>query len=1129
MADILTFDPASEFEILENINDFEEEVQRPEEERFFTLDEQLLDYQSKVISGKKKVSKFEIKKVYNDVSRFKEIYNKLIVFGDMESGYIVDTERKSINVPWVTPIYSNFEYVPYSYKENWMPLMERSQINNPNYYNRLLVALPKPYKTTEGVGRLVSDKTVLVNEEGVDAIQALGIYSRTKGVIHEDGTFEVVKLPVLNTGDDIRIKGYHIGQREEELPNPLKDHPFLASNKPSKLITNDSLLEVFPSIQAIMNHGVKTTTDPYGEGMKFLKIYDVKLSQIPWKLWKERFPPVDQISASPAVTSVKFPETGDIIAPSDNIRKQYVKPWLPGVFPRKWLMDQEDGGTLTIKMYLSKVGQSGLVPPDIQGEKLKPSETPSTPEECLLTDNFDIFLNSGVYRSPAIKLVSEAVDKNKPIPSGICVTVDYLQQEIVGNVSSGKVAWRETSGTELLEDYVKLLRKFQVEPQKESETKYEKYGTRPDSEIRKDVVTILNDPRRTPDDKAADIQTIVNMIMPVNEVYLDKDESKIVCNHTLAELRGDLEEDRLGFYAKWTTIVDGSRICKFCGEEVNRDVLVAQDEFDSNGKVIVNYDSINNTEIFNGESNVSSFTNSIKQLGKLFNLDNAGEATLYLLLALLQVLPTEGAVLPVLQYIRKLSAVVKSNTKIEKVAKDRVQGITGIVGTIILLQTHIPFLVPRRSIGGKIFKTSGYPRDTEDKTDSPVLDNLIHVLRSTFEEFPNTFSGPITPLFRGIIDTPKRIKEECVRFLSQAYNEFRPQFDSAKERYVIPNEEEQTNILSLPIIKLDKLEYSTNERIGNEELMMKCGVSRPLSILTTKLLPKVTQDSIELAKNIVPATQSEYVIAPKLEFKRITFDDKEVRKRLGMKLAKITKSDKIEKFLTRDNIDAVSVLTLMNRILDILSFQNFNLQILSKYREAISDLEVRKNSSLLRDTAKGLLYELSHEIADSKDKASIGKAIDDALLKDVVMNMLLYTDEEAKRISEAARTKERETFKQRMRNLNDTQREITKMLLDIGVAPYVITNEDREIFAREYNYPDPEEEYNKLVQNQDEQKPEDGYNDTRDYVEDGVRPLNIFGEELEVDHGGYGDRAVRPYDDYSNTVGDVDFDNGYGE
>lgn len=1128
MADVLIFDPASEFEILENITDFEEEVQRPEELRFFTLDEQLLDYQSKVLSGKKKVSKYEVKKVYNEVSRLRDIYSKLIVFGDMESGYIVDSERKTIHIPWVTPIYSGFEYVPYPFAENWVPLMDAKQKNNPNYYNRLLVSIPKPYKTTESAGRLISEKTLLVNEEGEKPIQALGSYSRTKGVIHEDGTFDVIPLPVSNTGDDIKIKGYYLGKREEEIPNPLRDHPFLASNNPSKVITNDPLLEIFPSIQAIMNHGVKTTTDPYGEGLKYLKIYDVKLNQIPWKLWRERFPAADQVTATPDIVSVKFPESTEIIAPSDNIRKQYVKPWLEGVFPRQWLMTQEDGGLLTIKMYLSKVGQAGLVPPEIQGDKLKPSETPSTPEECLVTDNFDAFLNSGVYRSPSTKIVSESVDKDRPLPLGICLTVDNLQQEIVGLTSSGKVAWRETSGNELLEEHIKLLRRSQTEKPKETDSKYEKYASRPESEIRKDIVTILKDPHRTPDDKAADIQTIMNMIMPINEVYYDKDESFIVCNHTLSELRGDLEQDRLAFYSKWTTIVEGARICKFCGEQVSTDVLIAQDDFDSNGQVVINYDSLE-SQIFSGQSNISTFTTSIKELGKLFVLENPGEATLFLLLSLLQVLPSEGLLLPILQYIRKLTSVLRSNKKIEKAARERVEGITGLVGAVVLLQTHNPFLIPRRSIGGKVFKLTGYPRDTTDTSDSSVLDNILYVLRATFEEFPNTFSGGVVSLFRSILATPKKVREETVRFLGQAYTEFKPQFESAKERYVAPTAEEEVSLVTLPIIKLDKLEYAPTERLGNEELTMKCGVSRPLSIMVTKLLPKVSQDPIELAKNIVPASQAIYIRPPVLEFKKISVDEKDVRKRLAMKLAKITKSDKIEKFLAKDNIDAISVLTMMNRILDILSQQKFNLEILKQYRESIADLDTRKNKSLLRDTAKGLLYELTHEIAKDKNKVSLGKAIDDALLKDVVMNMLLYTNEEAKRITESTRTKERERFKQTMRSMNDTQREITKMLLDIGVAPYIITNDDRETFAREYNYPDPEEEYNQLVQQQDEEKPEDGYNDTRDYVEDGMRPLNVLGEELEVDNGAYGDRYVRPYDDWSNTVGDADFDNGYGE
>jgi hypothetical protein len=142
--------------------------------------------------------------------------------------------------------------------------------------------------------------------------------------------------------------------------------------------------------------------------------------------------------------------------------------------------------------------------------------------------------------------------------------------------------------------------------------------------------------------------------------------------------------------------------------------------------------------------------------------------------------------------------------------------------------------------------------------------------------------------------------------------------------------------------------------------------------------------------------------------------------------------------------------------------------------------------------------------------------------------MLFFTRDDAERISTAASTKEREFFKSKMRALTDDQREIQKALIDIGMAPYIVKNEDRELFAREYNYPDPEEEYNQLMAEQDLNRPEEGYNDVRDFVEDGVRPQNVFGEEMEVDHGGYGDRYVRPYDDWANTVGDADFDEGYG-
>ena len=51
------------------------------------------------------------------------------------------------------------------------------------------------------------------------------------------------------------------------------------------------------------------------------------------------------------------------------------------------------------------------------------------------------------------------------------------------------------------------------------------------------------------------------------------------------------------------------------------------------------------------------------------------------------------------------------------------------------------------------------------------------------------------------------------------YPEFKLEFESAKERYSEPTAEEETVSITLPIIRLDKLEYLPNEKLGNEELM----------------------------------------------------------------------------------------------------------------------------------------------------------------------------------------------------------------------------------------------------------------------------------------------------------------------
>jgi hypothetical protein len=97
-----------------------------------------------------------------------------------------------------------------------------------------------------------------------------------------------------------------------------------------------------------------------------------------------------------------------------------------------------------------------------------------------------------------------------------------------------------------------------------------------------------------------------------------------------------------------------------------------------------------------------------------------------------------------------------------------------------------------------------------------------------------------------------------------------------------------------------------------------------------------------------------------------SIDQKEIRKRLSIGFTKLSKNDKIEKFLRQDNIDAVSVFTLTNRILDIISQAGFDIETIAEYRKLTTYLETKdKSTSILRDIAKGVLYELLEKI--SKD------------------------------------------------------------------------------------------------------------------------------------------------------------------
>jgi hypothetical protein len=136
------------------------------------------------------------------------------------------------------------------------------------------------------------------------------------------------------------------------------------------------------------------------------------------------------------------------------------------------------------------------------------------------------------------------------------------------------------------------------------------------------------------------------------------------------------------------------------------------------------------------------------------------------------------------------------------------------------------------------------------------------------------------------------------------------------------------------------------------------------------------------------------------------------------------------------------------------------------------------------------------------------------LKSDLVFRILFSSKDKAESEENKLRKKETDLLKSRYREMTDKQREITKLLVDIGQSEFIVNIEDREFFANQLEQ-DIEKEYAELQTSLDLNKPEEGYNNFRDYVENGDNPLNAQGNLLEVDYGDYGDRATRDYNDYT--------------
>ena len=991
---------------------FEEQIQRPEYMRFFTLEEQTTDFFQKSLPKEKIIPKSVQKSIKKEITRIEELYSNLIVVTDTD--YKINIDRKLGDIPWLKEIYAPYKLKSFDYIQRWVPVVSQENRRSRNYYSILINALPMPYETAGEEGVSFSKKTEMVKSDGTEPINVVDSYTKTKTVIADDGSETVASVTMPNTKDDIRRTGFFIGDRKKDMPNPMPEHPFLSSSGSSHIDSTNPLEEIFPSVEAIMSHAVPTTTDPYAEGYSYYKIYDVNVSQIPWNSWKQRFPPVDTIRTSKSVDTIAFPDIDTPSAPSESLEAAYRSKWSKNIFPRFWLMNQTDSGILCSLMLLSKSADSGTVPPDLMHERPLIIHPPSTPHECIKSGNFTEFMESGVYRD------------NK------CVPISGIVQERVDRISRGKKPWSESAGSDILKDHIKLFKQFMYRTE-ETEVKYEHIENKDIGQYRKYVLLILGDDTRANQDKSRAIRVLVRDmdLSPDNSQYLDSEGKFVVCKHTLEFMDEDISFD---FFKKWTTVEDGKRVCISCGEQVVSEVLENQDQFDEDGRLIVSQEVIDKDFVVEANTDIQS----LEELKPLFNFDRAGSNLLYVIINMLQILPSRSQLEKVLTFIKFIESRSKTDSELK-----RNGGLAGIACAVILLQTHNPFLIPRRSFNAKTVKLNGFPRDSDDEKEAYTLDFILNIIKTTFENLPYTIKEPITTIIGNVLTSRKKTREDIIKLLVFAKEKgFKEEFHSAKERYELkPTEIVVKKQFELPVIINKKSDYLPSEHIGSEQLG-SCVNLTTMSVMISRLLPNLRQKESSLIKT--EAAKSAVEISSKwTEPSKIKLTAKEVGtliKKGFPSTKKLTNSKK----LVDSNPDQNAMMNLLSRTLDLL-IPAVSFKKLEPYREFLRTVDTLGDSSFIRDCVKGMYFKLLAELGPKEIEM-----LHEAEKKDLTLNMLFLRIEDVTKEVNVLSAREREEFKRRLKVKTDLERELSKNLLAIGVAEYVITIEDRKAIEQEY-------------------------------------------------------------------------------
>lgn len=1112
-AGTLLFDPATEYQVLDEI-EFDELVQRPSEIRFFTLEEQTTDYLNKLLPASGRVPKAVLREAEHEISMMRDLYRNVI--RETETGYEARAAPRPIRLDWVSPFSKQQPvYAAYDFNTNWLPLFDPSRRGIT--YPVFLDALPKQNYFEGSAYPLIAEgrqRIVYMTEPKVfKEVYALGAVEYNKTAYREDGTYRIQVLARGETDDKAKTDGYFVLPPPLDPPNPLADHPFLDKRtEPLMIDSGEPLQNLLPSLETLLEHAVPNTTNPQ-EAIPYLEIWNLRLSQIPYSIWTTKFKPVETISEIPPTPEVNPPKpVSPEAAPPQTLQEVYGATWSSQVATRQWLSRQMDAGVYAVKILQALVGKQPLI--EVRPPGLPQGIVPtSTADECLPSgiQDFADFAQRGVYRD------------------GLCYPLAYIEEERAQQIYKNKSPFTPNLPETIPGDHRALLQeRFYVEPTYQGPT-YEKAAVpEPPNETRAQILALLSDETQLPEDIAKNIQELMRDMAPSPNV--DKHQYKdattgafLICEHTLRQLEGDYARDPTAFKRKWTDQSEGSVSCMFCGEQISNQVFVAQDQFDEEGRALVSFGALP-TKTFQSEHVTKTFVASLKDLRDLFDLSEPGQDVMYLLISLLQVLPDGDKLKPFLDYVHGETLKVKSKVKTVDAKVDLLLAIFGFNAMVVLLLTHKPTLLPRR---GSV-QLRGYPRDTDDLNDAPLVDSLLFLLRTTFESYPTTFRGSSVVFLRTLLKESKSLKQRILNSLKvQFIPKFKEQLEEAKER-IPPVETQETNTFEAPLLRYPDSDFlKPTDRLGKQNLnVVICPDAIPLWFDPAGAYPLFEETRISTV--ILPAVSSEPVLRSTAGILAARVPLKEdVSQRARLTLPAEFGSPTYKK-LAESN-DSVTLQRFLSLVLTILSTQIKEGPLRTQIREIRQKEQTAVGDpSLLRDYFKGLLMELGRAL-DVPTSTNLERE----LVRNLAVRSMLASADASKQMALKLRAQETENFKRQLRAMTDSEREVTQKLLQLSVVPYLITKTDREEYMRELSKqletlePLPPTLAPGTPEDPDD-IPEEGLNRDRDVGPQGDT-VEVDGHELQTDYGDYGDRRARAADgeEFADLPA-LEYDEGYG-